>query len=305
MGKFLLKRLAQSFIVLIGVTLTVFLVLHLAGDPALLMLPPSASMDQVEEFRQSMGFNDPVIVQYLRFLKGAITFDFGNSYYYDEPAMGLVLERLPATFELAGAALLVALLTGIPAGIISAIKRNTKIDAFVRIAALVGQCIPIFALGLIMIIIFSIKLQWFPAAGRGTLLQLIMPAICLGVFTSATITRLLRSSMIEVMSKEYIDVAKAKGLRRSKIILKHAFKNALSPVLTVFGLQVAALLGGSVITETVFSWPGVGRLAVQSIYNRDFMVVEAVVFIMAISFIAVNLIVDICYSLLNPKIKFQ
>lgn len=305
MGNYILKRLIQSVIVLVGVTLVVFLVLHLAGDPVLLMLPPSTPLAEADQFREAMGFNDPFLVQYLRFLKGAVTFNFGHSYYYDEPAMKLVLERLPATLKLSGTALLIALMFGIPAGILSAIKRNSAFDAIVRIIALLGQCIPVFALGLIMIIVFSVKLRWLPASGSEGFRTLIMPSICLGIFTSATITRLLRSSMLEVLGKEYIDVAKAKGLKKSRVTLKHAFKNALSPVLTVFGLQVAALFGGSVITETVFSWPGIGRLAVQSIYSRDFMVVEAVVFIMALAFILVNLVVDICYSLLNPRIKYQ
>jgi len=305
MARYILRRLWQSLIVLIGVTLIVFLVLHLSGDPVLLILPPSASMEQVEEFRESMGFNDPLFVQYARFLKGAMTLDFGDSYYYDEPAMDLVLERFPATIKLAAAALIIALIVGIPAGIISATRRNSKTDTVIRTLALLGQCVPIFALGLLLIIIFSIKLQWLPAAGSDSFLSLIIPAVSLGVFTAATITRLLRSSMLDVLGKEYIDVAKAKGLYRGKIVMKHAFKNAFSPVLTVLGLQIAALLGGSVITETVFSWPGIGRLAVQSIYNRDFMVVEAVVFVMAITFILVNLIVDVCYSFLNPRIKYQ
>ena len=208
-----------------------------------------------------------------------------------------------AFFELVGqltsAAFVIALIWGIPAGIISAVKRNSKTDAFIRITALIGQCIPVFWLGLMLIIVFSVKLKWLPTSGNDSIKSLIMPAFCLGIYTSATITRLLRSNMIEILSKEYIDVAKAKGLSNWTVIMKHAFKNALSSVLTVLGLQIAALLGGSVITETVFSWPGVGRLAVQSIYSRDFMVVEAVVFLMAVAFVVVNLIVDISYSIIN------
>lgn len=305
MVNYITRRVLHSILVVIGVTLVVFLVLQLAGDPVELMLPPSATLEQIEEYRQTMGFNDPVLIQYLRFLKGAAVGDFGQSYYYDEPALKIVLEKLPATIELAVGGLIIAILWGIPSGMISAVKRNSKTDMVIRIIALLGQCIPVFWLGLMLIMLFSVKLHWLPSSGRGSILNLIMPAFTLGVFTSSTIVRLLRSSMIEILGKDYITVAKAKGLRNKIVVLKHAFKNALGSVLTILGLQIAALLGGSVITETVFGWPGVGRLAVQSIYARDFMVVEAVVCIMAVGFVLVNLIVDLCYSIINPRIKYQ
>lgn len=305
MAKYLAKRLGQSLIAVLGITLVVFLVLNLAGDPAELMLPPSASKADIELMREEMGFNDPIIVQYGRFLKGAVVGDFGMSYNYNEPAMGIVLERLPATMTLAGAALLISLVLGIPAGIISSIKRNTKTDTVIRSVALLGQCIPAFWLGIMLILLFSVKLKWLPTSGNESFKSLLMPAFTLGVFTAATITRLLRSNMLEVMSKEYIDVAKAKGLSGYIVVMKHAFKNAFSSILTVLGLQVASLLGGAVITETVFSWPGIGRLAVQSITNSDFMVVEAIVFVMAICFTIVNFVVDILYCIINPRVKMQ
>jgi len=305
MAKYLAKRLGQSLIAVLGITLVVFLVLNLAGDPAELMLPPSASKADIELMREEMGFNDPIIVQYGRFLKGAVVGDFGMSYNYNEPAMGIVLERLPATMTLAGAALLISLVLGIPAGIISSIKRNTKTDTVIRSIALLGQCIPAFWLGIMLILLFSVKLKWLPTSGNESFKSLLMPAFTLGVFTAATITRLLRSNMLEVMSKEYIDVAKAKGLSGYIVVMKHAFKNAFSSILTVLGLQVASLLGGAVITETVFSWPGIGRLAVQSITNSDFMVVEAIVFVMAICFTIVNFVVDILYCIINPRVKMQ
>ncbi len=305
MFNYFLKRLFHAVIVIVGVTFVVFIILQLLGDPVEFMMPPSATLEQMEEYREVMGFNDPVLVQYFRFLTGMLHGDFGQSYYYNEPALGIVLERLPATLELASAAMLVAVLWGVPTGILSAVKRNTKTDAVIRIIALLGQCIPVFWLGLMMIMLFSVKLHWLPTSGRGTILHLIMPAITLGVFTSSTIIRLLRSNMIEILGKDYIGVAKAKGMTKYVVIMKHAFKNALGSVLTIVGLQIAALLGGSIITETVFGWPGVGRLAVQSITARDFMVVETIVTLMAMIFVLINFLVDMSYSLLNPRIKYK
>ncbi len=304
MGQYIIKRLLQSVIVLIGITCVVFFVLNLAGDPVELLMPPGATPQDIEIAREEMGFNDPVIVQYLRFLKGISVGDFGNSYFYDEPAISIVLERFPATLELTFASFIIALLWGIPAGVISAVKRNSKTDVVVKILALLGQCVPVFWLGIMMIMLFSVKLQWLPTSGRGSFLHLIMPAVCLGIFSSATITRLLRSGMIEILNKDFIRVARAKGLSNSVVVMKHAFKNALSSVLTILGLQIASLLGGSIITETVFGWPGIGRLAVESIHNRDFLVVEAVVILMAIVFVFINLLVDILYSVIDPRVKY-
>lgn len=305
MAKYLAKRFGQSLIAVLGITLVVFLVLNVAGDPVELMLPPSASRADMELLREEMGFNDPIMIQYGRFLKGAIAGDFGMSYNYNEPAMKVVVERIPATVTLAVAAFVIAMVLGIPAGIISAIKRNTKTDMIIRSMALLGQCIPAFWLGIMLMMIFSVKLKWLPTSGYDSFKSLLMPAFTLGVFTAATIARLLRSNMLEIMTKEYIDVAKAKGLSGFMVVMKHAFKNAFSSILTVLGLQIASLIGGAVIVETVFGWPGIGRLVVQSITNSDFMVVEAIVFIMAISFTVVNLIVDILYCIINPRIKMQ
>ena len=304
MATYIIKRLLQAILVLLGVTAVVFFVLNLTGDPVELMLPPTATLEDMEEFREAHGFNDPTLIRYGRFLADLCQGDFGTSYYYDEPAFDLVLERLPATFELTFAALFMAVLWGIPAGIISAVKRNSNIDLFVRITALLGQCVPVFWLGIMMIMLFAVELRWLPTAGRESFLHLLMPAFCLGVFSSASITRLLRSGMIEIMSKDYIRVARAKGLSKKVVILKHAFKNAISSVLTILGLQIAALLGGAVITETVFAWPGIGLLAVESIHNRDFMVVEAVVIFMALGFVLINLIVDILYSVIDPRVSY-
>ncbi len=305
MAKYLGKRFIQSIIAVFGITIIVFIVLNIAGDPVKLMLPDTASYQEIEEMRQKMGYNDPLIVQYLRFLGNALRGDFGTSYKYNEPALQIVLERIPATVTLAVSSMMIALVIGIPAGMISAVKRNSITDTVIRSLALLGQCVPAFWLGIMMMLLFAVKLKWLPTSGFDTWSSLLMPSLTLGVFTAATITRMLRSSMIEILGKEYIDVAKAKGLGRYVIIIKHAFKNALSSVMTVIGLQFSSLLGGAVITETVFAWPGIGRLLVQSIENSDFMVVEIIVIFMAFAIVIINFIVDILYCLINPRIKLQ
>lgn len=306
MGKYLLKRLWQSLIAILGITVVVFVILHLTGNPVELMVSPTTPREEMELLKETMGFNDPLYVQYFRFLKGALAGDFGTSYYYHEPAMQVVLERVPATMQLACAALLISVVLGIPAGIISAVRRNTLPDAVIRILALLGQCLPAFWLGIMLIMLFAVKLHWLPTGGSEEgLRSLILPAFTLGLFSAATICRLLRSNMIEVMSKEYVDVARAKGLRERTVILKHAFKNAFSSILTMLGMQFASLLGGSVITETVFAWPGVGRLVIQSIQTSDFAVVECIVFLMALVFVVTNLVVDLLYSVINPRVRLQ
>lgn len=306
MTKYLLKRLWQSMIAIFGITVVVFVILHLTGDPVELMVSPTTPQEQMDILREQLGYNDPLHIQYIRYIKGLLVGDFGTSYYYHEPALKVVLERVPATMELACTALLISVLLGIPAGIISAIKRNSFTDSVIRILALLGQCLPAFWLGIMLIMLFSVKLGWLPTGGNEEgWKSLIMPAFTLGLFSAATICRLLRSNMIEVMSKEYIDVAKAKGLRSYVVIMKHAFKNAFSSILTMLGMQFASLLGGSVITETVFAWPGVGRLVIQSIQSSDFAVVQCIVFLMAMVFVVTNLIVDLLYSVINPRVRLQ
>lgn len=306
MAKYLAKRLAQSLIAILGITVVVFVILHLTGDPVELMVSPTTSREQMDILRQEMGFNDPLPQQYLRFLKGAVVGDFGTSYYYNEPAMRVVMERVPATLELAVAALAIAVVLGIPAGVLSAVKRNSLSDGVIRVLALLGQCLPAFWLGIMLIMAFSVNLGWLPTGGNSEgWRSLIMPAFTLGLFSAATICRLLRSNMIEVLGKEYIDVARAKGLRGSVVVMKHAFKNAFSSILTMLGMQFASLLGGSVITETVFAWPGIGRLVIQSIQSSDFAVVECIVFLLAVVFVIINFVVDVLYSVINPRVRLQ
>jgi len=302
---YLRRRLWQSLLVLLGVSGVVVLILHLTGDPAALLLPPDATAEDIAKFRTAMGFDDPVAVQYVRFLKGAVRGDFGESLRHGEPAMGLVLERLPATFELAGAGLLIALGLAIPAGIVSAVRRNTLIDYVATVIALLGQSMPTFWLGIMLILIFSVRLNWLPSSGRGGLEHLILPAITLGLFTTARITRLTRSGMLEVLGQDYIRTARAKGVGEPPVVWKHALKNASIPIVTIVGIELGTLLGGSVITETIFAWPGVGRLSVQAIFNRDYPVVQSAVFLLASTFVIVNFLVDVIYTYLDPRIRFR
>jgi ABC-type dipeptide/oligopeptide/nickel transport system permease component len=302
---YLVRRLVQSVFVLFGVSVVVFLILHLTGDPALLLLPPDASAEDVERFRRQMGFNDPVVVQYLRFLRGALRGNFGESLRHGEPAMALVLERLPATFELAGAGLLIAVSLAIPAGILSAVRRNSPIDYVSTVVALLGQAMPTFWLGIMLILVFSVQLGWLPSSGRGDVEHLILPAVTLGLFTTARITRLTRSGMLEVLGQDYIRTARAKGVGEPPVVWKHALRNASIPIITIVGIELGTLLGGSVITETIFAWPGVGRLSVQAIFNRDYPVVQAAVFILATTFVVVNFLVDVTYTYLDPRIRLR
>ena len=305
MKSYILRRLWQAVLVLFGVSAVVFAILHLTGDPAALLLPPDATAEDIARFRKAMGFDDPWIVQYGRFLTGAIHGNFGESLRHGEPAMALVLERLPATFQLAGAGLLLALCLAVPAGIVSAVKRNTVIDYFSTVVALLGQAMPTFWLGIMLILVFSVHFNWLPSSGRGDLQHLVLPAVTLGLFTTARITRLTRSGMLEVLGQDYIRTARAKGVSEQPVVWKHALKNASIPIVTIVGIELGTLLGGSVITETIFAWPGVGRLSVQAIFNRDYPVVQAAVFILASTFVVVNFLVDLAYTWLDPRIRFQ
>jgi peptide/nickel transport system permease protein len=305
MTTYLGRRLVQSLLVVLGISFVVFLILHLTGDPTLVLLPPDASAEDIQRFREAMGFNDPFLVQYWRFLQGALRGDFGQSLRHGEPAFGLVVERLPATFELAGAALVIALGLAIPAGIVSAVRRNSPVDYLSTVVALLGQSMPTFWLGIMLILLFSVQWNVLPSSGRGGLEHLVLPAITLGLFTTARITRLTRSGMLDVLGQDYIRTARAKGVSDRPVVWKHALKNAAIPIVTIVGIELGTLLGGSVITETIFAWPGVGRLSVQAIYNRDYPVVQAAVFLLATTFVVVNLVVDLLYTYLDPRVRLE
>jgi peptide/nickel transport system permease protein len=305
MKVYLFRRFLQSLLVLLGVSFVVFGILFLTGDPALILLPPDASIEDIAKFREQMGFNDPFLVQYGRFLAGALRGDFGQSVRHGEPAFDLVMERMPATFELSGAALALALCLSIPAGIISAVRRNTVLDYISTVVALLGQSMPTFWLGIMLILLFSVQFNILPSSGRGGWQHIVLPAVTLGLFTTARITRLTRSGMLEVLNQDYIRTARAKGVANPPVVWKHALKNAAIPIVTIVGIELGTLLGGSVITETIFAWPGVGRLSVQAIYNRDYPVVQAAVFTLAATFVLVNLVVDVLYTYLDPRIRLR
>jgi ABC-type dipeptide/oligopeptide/nickel transport system permease component len=304
MLQYLFKRLWHTVFVLIGISMISFFFIHLSGDPVLLMLPADASHQETETLREQLGFNDPIHVQYLRFAWQAVRGKFGNSLYYKVPAIELILERLPASLELAVAAMLIALLVAVPIGIVSAVRRGSLLDMGSMLGALFGLSMPHFWLGIMMILLFSVKLGWLPTSGRGTLAHLVMPALALGMSLMAMFARLTRSVMLEVLSLDYIRTARSKGLREPVVIYKHAFKNALIPIVTVAGMQFGFLLGGTVIIETVFAWPGVGRLVVQAIFNRDYPLVQATVLVLSVIFVAVNFLVDMLYMYLDPQINY-
>jgi peptide/nickel transport system permease protein len=305
MQRYLIRRLGRTIFALWGVSTIVFVVLRLSGDPAVLLLPQEASVEDIIRLRHDLGLDDPIMLQYLRFLGNSSIGNFGESLRHREPAMALVRSHLWATIELSFAAFFVAVVVAVPSGILAAVRPNSVYDHAVMTLALIGQSAPTFWIGIMLILAFGLGLRWFPIGGRGSLSHLVLPALTLGAFAMASIARLTRSAMLEVIRLDYITTARAKGLSAGYITWKHALKNAAIPVVTIMGLQFGALLGGAVVTETVFSWPGIGRLAIQGIYNRDYPVVQASVFIAAVFFVAVNFIVDLLYTLLDPRIRYE
>jgi peptide/nickel transport system permease protein len=303
MRRYVTTSLLHAVAVALGVSALSFLFTHLSGDPVMLMLPPDATHQQLEEFRQRMGFNAPLPLQYLRFLSGAVRGDFGTSLRHQQPSMRLVLERLPATMELALAGMGLALVVAVPFGILSACRRGSGLDYLGMGGSLLGLSMPNFWVGILGILIFSVKLHLLPTAGRGTWAQLVLPAVALGSYLMALIARLTRSGMLEVLGQDYVRTARAKGLAERIIIWRHALANALIPLVTVVGLQMGELLGGTVVIETVFAWPGVGRLIIQAVFQRDYPLVQAAVFVLAMTFVGANLVVDLAYRYLDPRIR--
>lgn len=305
MGNYLLKRLYHSFIVLLGITLIIFVITHMIGDPVVLLLSPEATQADRDELQRQLGLDRPLPIQYLVFLKDAVRGDFGVSFRHQRPALGLVLQHLPATLELTVAAMIVSILISIPLGILASIKPGSLLDRTGMTFALFGQSAPVFWIGIMFILLFGVKLRWFPISGRGGIENLIMPAMTLALFSTAAQTRLTRSSMIDVLDKDFIRTARSKGLHEFRVILKHGLKNALIPIITIVALQFGMMLSGAVITETIFAWPGVGRLAVNAIYNRDYPVIQAAVFVTSFFFIFINLMVDILYTKIDPRITYK
>ncbi|GAC1408058.1 MAG: ABC transporter permease [Candidatus Velthaea sp.] len=305
MPAYLFRRALGAIWVLAGVAVVVFAILHLTGDPAAVMMPPEASADEIAAFRHAEGFDRPLPVQFITFAAAAVHGDLGESLRHHEPALGLAFERLPATLELAGAAFFLVVIVALPAGIISALRPRTPWDYVARVVALLGQSAPTYWIGLMLILVFGVRLGWFPVSGIGDLQHLILPAVTLGFFSMAKLMRLTRSAMLDVLSSDYLRTARAKGLPPLRVTLRHALRNAWLPIVTQLGLELGTLLSGAIVTETVFAWPGIGRLAVQAVFDRDFPVVEAVVLLAATVFTVVNLAVDLMYAALDPRIRYS
>jgi len=305
MGAYLLRRLLRTLIVLWGVSTIVFFVTRLSGDPITLLLPADAPRAEVERVRAQFGLDRSLPVQYGVFLQRAVVGDFGQSIRQRQPAMRLALDRMPATLQLAVLSVLFAALLGVPLGIIAGVRPRSIIDNVTMTFALVGQAVPTFYLGILLILFFAVRLGWLPVGGRGEWQTWVLPVATLGTYALASIARLTRSTMLDVMGQDYIRTARAKGLAGWTVVFWHGFRNALIPVVTIMGLQFGTLLGGAVVTETIFSWPGLGLLAINSIRSRDYPVVQASVFLAAVAFVLINLLVDLLYGQLDPRIRYS
>jgi peptide/nickel transport system permease protein len=301
----LLTRTIDSILVLVVTSIVVFLLLYLTpGDPAQLLLAETAVPEEIDRVRAKWGLDEPLPVQYLLFLRNAIKGDLGESFRYNRPAMSVVWEFLPATIELSAAAIVLAVFVAIPLGIVAATHRQSWIDNFAMLFSLIGQSAPVYWLGLMLITLFSLKLAVLPTSGRGGLTFLILPSVTLATWLIGLVTRLTRSTFLEILDQGYIRTARAKGLARVVVVYKHALKNALIPIVTIIGLQVGTLLSGAVITETIFAWPGIGTLAMNAIFTRDFPLIRAIVLVSALGFVLINLLVDLLYLILDPRIRY-
>jgi len=323
LARLLAQRLLQSLVVVLGVTLVSFATLHLGGDPTYLYVGEHASTEEIAATRAKLGFDRPLATQYLGFVRDLLHGDLGNSLTFHEPALGVVLDRFPATLELTFAALGLALALGVPLGVFAALHRGRPLDGGIMVFALIGQSIPSFWLGIMLVLSVGLAWHWLPISGRVPLLDpllagdwrtawnnlpqalpfLVMPSVTIAVFSLARTARLVRSSLLEVLSQDYVRTARAKGLSEARIIVHHALRNAWLPVLTMLGLEFGFLLSGVVVVETVFSWPGVGRLVFNAINHRDIPLVQAAVIVFSLLFVGVNLLVDLLYLRLDPRIR--
>lgn len=305
MKSYILKRLVQAAICLIGVSIVIFFLTHISGDPVLLMVPPEATEKDIEEMRTFLGLNEPLYIQYGKFISRAVQGDFGQSIRWNRPTIELFLERFPNTLLLATAAMVFVVCIGIPVGVISAIKVGKWFDSIGKVFALLGQATPVFWVGIMFILIFAVQLKLLPTSGVGGWRNVIMPAITLGWFFTAALTRISRSAMLDVIDREYIKMERIMGISELRVIGKYALKNAFIPILTLGAVNFVILLNGAIVTEMVFNWPGVGRLIVDGIFTRDFPVVQTCVLIASSFYIFMNLFVDILYAYIDPRIRYQ
>jgi peptide/nickel transport system permease protein len=299
----LTRRLFHFLVVIWGVTTLVFIALRMTGDPAVMLLPGDPSVAEINLMRQKLGLDRPLAEQYVVFVANAFVGDFGQSFRHGIPATNVVLERLPASALLAFSALMLSAALAVPFGVLAAVNRGKLVDAVVMLLAVVGQGVPFFWLGLMLILIFGVQLRLLPTGGYGSLQHLVLPSVALAAFIAASTARIARSSMLEVLGQDYIRTARAKGLALSVVVLKHGLRNAAIPIVTYLGLQMGLLLGGTVVVEEIFGWPGVGRLLLQAISFRDYPVVQAATFILAMIFVAVNFLVDVIYVVLDPRVR--
>jgi ABC-type dipeptide/oligopeptide/nickel transport system permease component len=289
----------------VAVTLAVYVMLNASGDPATLMLPDTAKPEEIAALRHTLGLDAPLHLRYFHFLGNALRGDLGVSFLYGEPTLSIVLQTVPATAQLALAGMAMALVISIPLGVTAAVFRGKILDKTALTLAMLGQSMPVFWLGMMAIMVVSVRLRWLPTSGYGSLAHLVLPALTLGWFTNALITRLVRSSMLEVLGQDYVRTARAKGLSELRVILKHALRNAAIPVITMVGLQFGAVMGGAVVTELVFAWPGVGRLTLEAIYQRDYPLALAAILFIAFVFIVVNFLVDLAYTVVDPRVRLE
>jgi peptide/nickel transport system permease protein len=305
MSHYLAQRLQHLFWVLLAVSILVFLLVYLSGDPIRLLAPLDASPEDVERVRVLYGLDQPLPVQYWNFLVKALQGDMGDSFRYDQPALKMVMDKLPATVRLALFSLTLTILIGIPLGLWAGSHPNSVVDWLVSLLTFVSISIPSFWLGILLILIFADRLRWLPPSGDATFQHMLMPGITLSVYSIGLLSRLVRATLIDVMGRDYIRTARAKGLRERIVLYRHALRNTMIPTVTVLGLQLGALLGGSVVVESVFAWPGVGWLMLQGIQNRDLPLVRAVVLVISLGFVLINLTVDLLYSRLDPRIRYD
>ncbi|EFB91720.1 ABC transporter, permease protein [Pyramidobacter piscolens W5455] len=305
MGKYILRRLVMSVPVMIGVSIVAFLIMHLTpGDPAQLLAGPDATIEDVQLIRDRFGLDEPLPVQYVQFVKGVFDGSL-ESMKYEVPAIGLITSRLKNTAVLAGAALLLSVALGVMAGILSAVRRYSWIDYLSTSLALIGVSMPAFWLAIMLVMLFAVELGWLPAAGMGGVRHIVLPAIVLGTGSAGIIARMTRSTMMDVLRQDYVTTARAKGLTERVVVYLHALRNAMIPTVTVIGMQIGSLLTGAVLTESVFAWPGVGRLLIDSILGRDYPVVQATLLVVAFIYVGANLLVDILYAFLDPRIRYE
>jgi ABC-type dipeptide/oligopeptide/nickel transport system permease component len=305
MRAYLLRRIWQSAVTLVGVSILVFVILRvIPGDPAKMLLPEGAPQSAVDELNRHLGLREPVWIQYGLFLQSVARGDFGQSFQYRSPALQVVMERLPATIQLTLTAMLLTVVGGVSIGIVAAVRQGTAYDYAGTVLAVLGQSLPNFWLGIMLILLFGVTLRWLPTSGFQGWSYLVLPSVTLAAFPTALVARLTRSSLLEILGQEYIRTGRAKGLAERAVVLRHALRNATIPLLTVIGLQIGTLLGGAVITESIFAWPGMGKLVVDAIFFRDFPVVQTILILSATIFVVINLLVDVLYTVLDPRIRY-